>query len=332
MSDATAIPSAASEPKRRSGLAQFCLRMVREKPLGTACAIIVLLLIFVAIFADALAPYPYQEVHLVDRMQGPSTQYIMGTDQIGRDLFSRIIYGTRISLLVGLAVTVISVTISTLIGGASGFLGGKFDLLVQRFCDAWNCFPYLLILLTVMSIVGRGLIQIILVMGIAGGLGGSRVIRGAVFAIKENVYFEAAESVGSSKWHTFAQHVIPNVMPIIIIGFSMSIGGVILALASLSFLGFGLPPGMPDWGGLLSMEGRKYMEMAPWLALWPGLALTMVVYCLNMFGDALRDLLDPRMRGGVGRYGATKKGKTGILARLMSGIRAIKPAGENRPT
>jgi len=316
MSDTTAILPATSKLKRRNKLADFFIRLVKEKPLGTVCGIIVVLLIFVGIFADALAPYPYEEVHLVDRMQGTSTQYLMGTDQLGRDLFSRIIYGTRISLLVGLAVTIISVMLSTLIGSASGFLGGKIDLLVQRFCDAWNCFPYLLVLLTVMSIAGRGLVQIILVMGIAGGLGGSRVTRGAVFAIKENVYFQAAESIGSSKWHTFAQHVIPNVMPIIIIEFSMSVGGVILALASLSFLGFGLPPGMPDWGGLLSMEGRKYMEMAPWLALWPGLALTLAVYCLNMFGDAMRDLLDPRLRGGVGRYGAVKKGKTGILARL----------------
>jgi len=153
MSDTTAILPAKSAPKRRGKLAGFFIRLVKEKPLGTVCGIIVVLLIFVGIFADALAPYPYEETHLVDRMQGPSTQYLMGTDQLGRDLFSRIIYGTRISLLVGLAVTTISITISTLIGGASGFLGGKFDLIVQRICDAWNCFPYLLILLTVMSIV-----------------------------------------------------------------------------------------------------------------------------------------------------------------------------------
>jgi len=328
MSDTTAIMPATKKPGGLGKLTDFFTRMVREKPLGTVCGIIVVLLVFVGIFADALAPFPYDETHLEDRMQGPSTQYLMGTDQIGRDLFSRIIYGTRISLLVGLAVTTLSVTISTLLGGISGFLGGKFDLVVQRFCDAWNCFPYLLLLLTVMSIAGRGLVQIILVMGIAGGLGGSRITRGAVFSIKENVYFQAAESIGSSKWHIFTRHVIPNVMPIIIISFSMSIGGVILALASLSFLGFGLPPGMPDWGGLLSMEGRKYMEMAPWLALWPGLALTLAVYCLNMFGDALRDLLDPKLRGGVGRYGAAKKGKTGILARLGFGRRVSRNSSE----
>ena len=148
-----------------------------------------------------------------------------------------------------------------------------------------------------MSIVGRGLPQIILVLGISGGIGGSRVIRGAVIGIKENVYFQAADAVGSSRLRTFMRHVVPNVLPIVIIMFSVSIGGVILALASLGFLGFGLPPGTPDWGGLLSREGRQYMEVAPRLAFWPGLCLTITVFSLNMFGDAVRDLLDPRLRG-----------------------------------
>ena len=171
------------------------------------------------------------------------------------------------------------------------------DLVLQRFVDAWMAFPGLLILLTVMSIVGRGLLQIILVLGIAGGIGGSRVLRGAVLGIKENDYFLAARAIGSPTTATLMRHVLPNVMPVIIIIFSISIGGYILAAASLSFLGFGLPPQIPDWGGMLSREGREYMEMAPWLAVWPGLALTITVYSLNMFGDAMRDLLDPRLRG-----------------------------------
>ena len=158
-------------------------------------------------------------------------------------------------------------------------------------------FPGLLLLLTMMSIVGRGVPQIILVLGIAGGIGGSRVIRGAVIGIKENVYFQAADAVGASGLRTFMRHVVPNVMPIVIITFSVSIGGVVLALASLGFLGYGLPPGIPDWGGLLSREGRQYMEIAPRLAFWPGLCLTVTVFSLNMFGDAVRDLLDPRLRG-----------------------------------
>ena len=172
------------------------------------------------------------------------------------------------------------------------------DLVLQRFVDGWIAFPGLLLLLTVMSIVGRGLTQIILVLGIAGGIGGSRVLRGAVLGIKENDYFLAAQAIGSPTTTTLMRHVLPNVMPVLIIIFSISIGGYILAAASLSFLGFGLPPQIPDWGGMLSREGRQYMEMAPWLAVWPGLALTIVIYSLNMFGDAMRDLLDPRLRGG----------------------------------
>ena len=298
MNQTTVPPSVVIGPKRRSRLADFFIRLVKEKPLGTASGIIVLILIFVAIFADVVAPYPYKEIHLADSFQGPSARYLLGTDQLGRDSLSRLIQGARISILIGLTVTTLDVVISTLIGGISGFLGGKFDLLVQRWCDAWTTFPGLLLLLTIMSLVGRGLPQIILVLGIAGGIGGSRVLRGTVIAIKESDYFLAAEAVGSPRLRTFFRHVIPNVMPVIIIAFSISIGGVILSLASLSFLGYGLPPGIPDWGGMLSAEGRRFMEQAPRLALLPGLCLTIVVYCLNMFGDALRDLLDPRLRGG----------------------------------
>ena len=297
MSDAIGIPSAVSEPKRRSRLADFFVRLVREKPLGTISGIIILILIFVAIFADVLAPYGYSERHLADRLTGPSARYLLGTDQLGRDFLSRIIYGARISLLVGLAATTLNVVVSVLIGGTSGFLGGKLDLGVQRFVDAWIAFPGLLLLLTIMSIVGRGIPQIIVVLGISGGIGGSRVVRGAVIGIKENDYFLAARAIGSPSTATLLRHVLPNIMPVLIIIFSINIGGVILGLASLSFLGFGLPPGVPDWGGLLSREGRQYMEMAPHLALFPGLCLTVTIYSLNMFGDAVRDLLDPRLRG-----------------------------------
>ena len=287
-------------------LADFFIRLVKEKALGTACGIIILILILVAIFADVLAPYPYIEIHLADRLQGPSAQYLLGTDHVGRDFLSRLIYGARLSLGVGLAATTLNVVVAVLIGGPSGFFGGKLDLSVQRFVDAWIVFPGLLLLLTVMSIVGRGLIQIILVLGISGGIGASRVVRGAVIAIKENDYFLAAPAIGSSRWRTFIRHVLPNIAAPVMIIFSINIGGVIMSLAALSFLGFGLPLSTPDWGGLLSREGRRYMEQAPHLALFPGLALTITVYSLNMFGDAVRDLLDPRLRGGGGRLGADR--------------------------
>ena len=208
--------------------------------------------------------------------------------------------------------------IAALIGGTSGFLGGKVDLAAQRFVDAWMAFPGLLLLLTIMSIVGQGLLQIIVVLGVTGGIGGSRVIRGAVVGIKENDYFLAARAVGTPTRQILIRHVLPNIMAPVIIIFSINIGGVIIAEASLSFLGYGLPFEIPSWGGMLSREGRLYMEMAPWLAFWPGIFLTIVVYSLNMFGDAVRDLLDPRLRGGQGSYGAAKKRKRGFLARLIN--------------
>ena len=296
--DTTDIQSSVIAPERRSRLAEFFGRLVREKPLGTVSGIVILVLILVAIFADALAPYEFTEIHLRDILQGSSTQYLLGTDHVGRDLLSRLIYGARLSLVVGLAATAINVVVALMVGGTSGFFGGKFDLGMQRFVDAWISFPGLLLLLTIMSIVGQGILQIIVVLGISGGIGSSRVVRGAVIGIKENDYFLAAEAIGNSKWRAFFRHVLPNVVPVAIIIFSITVGGVIIGAASLSFLGFGLPPATPDWGGLLSREGREYMEVAPHLALYPGLALTITVYCFNMFGDALRDLLDPRLRGG----------------------------------
>ena len=319
MNNTQETQSAVSEPKRRGRFANFFIRLWQEKPLGTACGIIILILILVALFADVLIPYPYDEIHVVDRLQGSSAQYMLGTDQLGQDLLSRIIHGVRISLTVGLAATSLNVVVAVLIGGTAGFFGGKFDLAVQRFVDAWMSFPGLLLLLTIMSIVGRGLPQIILVLGITGGIGGSRVVRGAVVGIKENDYFLAARAVGISTSQILKRHVLPNIMAPILIIFSINIGGVIIAEASLSFLGFGLPIKVPSWGGMLSREGLQYMEMAPRLALWPGLALTITVYSLNMFGDAMRDLLDPRMRGGEGSYDAAMvKRKRGLLARLLS--------------
>ena len=304
MSNAIGIPSARKKPKKSSLPVNFLNRLWKEKPLGIVAGTIIVLLTLVAIFADVITPYPSWEQHLVDRLQGSSAQYLLGTDQLGRDFLSRLIYGARISLVVGLSATALNVVVAVLIGGISGFLGGKLDLAVQKFVDAWMALPGLLILLTVMSLVGRGIPQIIMVLGISGGIGSSRVLRGAVIDIKENIYFQAAEALGSSKWRTLIRHVLPNIAPVVIIIFSINIGGVIISEASLSFLGFGLPIKIPSWGGMLSREGRQYMEMAPGLALWPGLCLTLTVYSLNMFGDAMRDLLDPRLRGGGGRLGA----------------------------
>ena len=300
MSDAIGIPSAEIAPRSRSRLAEFFIRLVREKPLGTFGGIIVLLLLFCGIFADVLAPYPMKEPHMYDRLTGPSWKYLLGTDQLGRDMLSRIIYGARVSVIIGLSATSVNMVVALLIGTTTGFFVGKLDVVVQRFVDAWMAFPGLLILITVMSLVGQGQLQTILVLGISGGIGGSRISRSAVIGIKENDYFLAARAIGSPPLRTILRHVLPNIMAPMIVIFTVTIGGVIMAEASLSFLGFGLPPDVASWGGMLSREGRQHMEAAPWLALWPGLALSLVVYGTNMFGDALRDLLDPRLRGGEG--------------------------------
>ena len=298
MSGVTDTSLEIAAPKRRGLLADFFIRLVREKPLGTVGGLIVLVLLFAGIFADVLSPYPYAEIHLENILEDRSGQYLLGTDQLGRDVLSRILYGARVSVVVGLSATTISVLGATVIGMLCGFLGGKFDLIVQRFVDAWMAFPGLIILLTVMSMLGQGILQIILVLGILGWFGGSRVTRSAVIGIKENDYFLAARAIGSPASRSLIRHVLPNIMAPVIIIFTTGIGGIILAEASLSFLGYGLPPDVPSWGGMLSGEGRRFMEMAPRLAIWPGAALSIVVYGTNMFGDAMRDLLDPRLRGG----------------------------------
>jgi peptide/nickel transport system permease protein len=291
------------EEKRRAFIFDLLRRLFREKPLGAAGAIIVLLLLFTGIFANFLAPYGYSEAHPEDYLAAPSSKYILGTDNLGRDQLSRVIYGARISLVVGLAATSISALLASAIGISSGFIGGKFDLVVQRFVDGWLCFPPLILLISIISVTGPGMVQVIVVLGALYGIGGSRIVRSAVIGIKENVYVEAARAVGCSTTKTIMKHILPNVMAPIIILFSTQVPSIILTEASLSFLGLGIPPPMPSWGGMLSGSGRSFMLMAPWMVIWPGAALALTVYGVNMFGDALRDLLDPRLRGGIGRYG-----------------------------
>ena len=293
MSQVIETPVLETKAKTRT----FFVRLVREQRVGVLGGVIVLILLIGGIFADVLAPYEMNEVNVLNRLAPPSAKYLLGADQIGRDILSRLIYGARVSLIVGLAGTTVAVVVSGIIGVPSGYFGGKYDITVQRFVDGFMAFPGLIILLTVMSLVGQGVSQIILVLGIMSGIWNSRILRGVVIGIKENDYFLAAKVIGSTNSRTLIRHVLPNIMPPVIIIFSISIGGIILDEASLSFLGFGLPPDVPSWGGMLSGEGRRYMEIKPVLALYPGLCLTVVIFGINMFGDAMRDLLDPRLRG-----------------------------------
>ena len=300
MSQVREILRQAAERKRRNVLADFIFRLVREKRLGVVGGVIVLILVFTGIFADVLAPYGMNEINILNKMAAPSTEYLLGADQLGRDILTRLIYGARVSMFVGFTATAIAVLVAAIIGVPSGYFGGKYDIIVQRFVDAWISFPSLLLLLTLLSMVGQGMSQIISVLGILGGIGASRIVRSGVIGIRENDYFLAAKAIGSSDAGTVIRHIMPNIMPIMVIIFSVSVGGVILSEASLSFLGFGLPPEVPSWGGMLSGEARLYMEIKPSLALLPGMALATVVYGMNVFGDAVRDLLDPRLRGGEG--------------------------------
>ncbi|WP_080663615.1 ABC transporter permease [Bradyrhizobium elkanii] len=291
-----ANPSVGQETRRNPAL-QFLGRLFREKPFGAAAGIIFLLFVFAGLFADVLAPYGFNEINPIQRLKPPSWAHLFGTDNLGRDLFSRCLYGARLSVIIGFSAAFLATVISVLIGALTGYLGGRFDLITQRCVDAYMSFPELVILIAVVSVVGPGMPQIIGVLSLAFGIAGSRIIRGAVVSVREHMYVHASQSIGASTGRILWRHILPNIMPPIIVLFTTRVGAVILVESGLSFLGLGVPPPAPTWGGLLSGSGRTYMFQGPWLALAPGLCLTIVVYATNVFGDALRDLLDPRMRG-----------------------------------
>ena len=299
--------SSKQKEKRHSFITTVFLRLIREKPLGTFGVAIILVLFLVGIFCNFIAPYSYVDASPMDSLMPPSIHHLLGTDGIGRDEFSRMIYGARVSMIVGLSCASLSLLVAILLGVPSGFSGGKYDLVLQRFIDAWMCLPGILITLVIMTLVGSGLIQVIFVIGLTGGIMSSRVVRSAVIGIKGNTYIEAAKSVGSSTTQTLIRHILPNIGPILIIIFTLQLGGSILMEATISFLGYGIPPPLPSWGGMLSGTGQQYMLQAPWMAIWPGAALAIVIYGVNMFGDGLRDILDPRLVGGLGRYGVSAK-------------------------
>jgi peptide/nickel transport system permease protein len=275
----------------------FIVRLAREKPLGAAGGAIFLLFLLCGVFANVIAPYGANDTDLTLRLLSPSWSHPMGTDHLGRDVFSRILYGAQLSMIIGFVAAGLATVISIVLGILSGYLGGKVDMLIQRMVDAWMTFPDLVLLIVVISIVGAGVPQIVIVLGLLYGIAGSRIVRGAVVSVRENMYTHAAQSMGARTLHILWRHILPNVMPVVIVLFTTRVGAVILAEAGLSFLGLGVPPPAPTWGGMLSGTGRTYMYVGPWLALAPGLCLTIVVYAINVFGDALRDLLDPRMRG-----------------------------------
>ena len=294
-----AIADTVAQPARREhgATAAFVLRLIREKPLGAFGGAVFLVFLFCGVFADLLAPYGMNQISPLNRLKPPSWQFPFGTDNLGRDMLSRCLYGAQLSVIIGFCAAGLATTVSVALGIVTGYLGGKLDLITQRFVDAWMSFPDLIILIVVVAVVGPGMPQIIVTLGVLLGIAGSRIVRSAVISVRENTYVHAAQSLGASTPRILWRHVLPNVLPPIIVLFTTRVGTAILAESGLSFLGLGVPPPAPTWGSMLSGSGRTFMFEGPWLALAPGLCLTAVVYATNVFGDALRDLLDPRMRG-----------------------------------
>jgi peptide/nickel transport system permease protein len=277
------------------------LRFCRGKPLGAFGGALVVGLIVMAVFADRIAPHPYDEGIRGARMKPPSAQFWMGTDNLARDVWSRVVYGARISVTVGFATVALATLLATVIGVSTAYLGGAYDIAVQRVVDAWISFPALVIVLSLLAVLGPGLLNLILALSIIGAAGTSRVIRGAALSTMQNPYVEAARALGAGHVRVVLRHLLPNVMATIIIVATIGLGTVILAESALSFLGFGIPPPYPSWGGMLSGSGRSFMYHAPWMALFPSAAISLAVFGFNMFGDALRDVLDPRLRGAATR-------------------------------
>jgi peptide/nickel transport system permease protein len=288
---------AAPPPRPRNATVHFFVRLFREKPLGAFGFVVCAIFLFCGVFADVLAPYGYNQISPVNRLKPPGEKFWFGTDNLGRDMFSRTLYGAQLSVIIGLAAAGLATVVSVFIGIVTGYLGGKIDMVLQRFVDAWMSFPDLIILIVVVSVVGPGMGPVIVILGLLYGIAGSRIIRGAVLSVRENAYVHAAQSTGATLPRILWKHILPNVMAPVIVLFTTRVGAVILAESGLAFLGLGVPPPAPTWGGMLSGAGRTFMYLAPWLALVPGLCITVVVYGINVFGDALRDLLDPRMRG-----------------------------------
>jgi peptide/nickel transport system permease protein len=272
------------------------LDLIRRFPLGAVSLAVIVAMVLMAIFADLVAPYDPLTQNYTDLLKPPSLAHPLGTDNFGRDLLSRIIFGARVSLEVGIASVALGTFFGTLLGLVSGYVGGSLDLHLQRVVDAWLAIPALIFALVVVAALGPGLVQTIVAVGIVSIPTTSRIVRGSVLSEKQSVYVEAARAIGASHGRIMLQHIIPNITAPIIVIATLTLARAILTEASLSFLGVGVPPPNPAWGSMLSGQARTYMLVAPWMAIWPGVAISLAVMSWNLLGDALRDLWDPRLR------------------------------------
>lgn len=271
-------------------------RTAARKPLGTAAVVVLAGLWLMAALAPALAPFRADQVFAGPRLVGPSGAHWFGTDDVGRDVFSRVLYGARLSLTVSVGSTALGVVVGTLIGVVSGYFLGLFDLLWQRVLDAFQALPALVLLMVIAYVLGPKLPLVALALAILTAPFVSRVIRASTIAVRENAYIEAAHVLGAGHLRVLVRHILPNVAPTVIVLGAIGLGSNILLQSALSFLGL-VSSQTPDWGGMLNLGARRYMEVQPWLALAPGIAISLTVLAYNLLGDALRDILDPRLRG-----------------------------------
>jgi peptide/nickel transport system permease protein len=271
-------------------------KFIVTKPLGTIGGVIILLMALTALFADALAPYNPYQINQSLQFKAPSLQHWLGTDEFGRDMLTRLIYGARIALFIGLVAAFVGSTAGAILGVFSAYMGGKVDLIMQRIMDVMLAFPLLILALAIVSVLGRSIPNVVLAIAIPIIPRTTRIVRSSALSVKENVFVEAARAVGSQHWRVMARHILPNVMAPYLIMLTAQLGNAILVEASLSFLGLGTTEPTPSWGLMLSGSAASYAEKAPWVAVFPGLAITLAVFGFNLFGDSLRDALDPKLR------------------------------------
>ncbi|MBR1780626.1 MAG: ABC transporter permease [Oscillospiraceae bacterium] len=317
-----------SSGKPRNGFVEFMTLLWRTKKVAFFGMVVLILFILVAIFADFIAPQKMENgllsSHLMEAAQAPSLKHPLGTDAMGVDLLSYMIYGARTSVILGVSCTILSTLISVIIGVASAVIGGKFDLFLQRFIDAWQCIPGMLIMLILMTMLGAGMGSMIVVLSVPGGIGGSRMIRSAAISVKDSGYCNMSKMLGGKNLWRMIHHVLPNILPLVLMNLANSLGGTIMMEATLNFLGFGVNVGTPSWGYILTSQGRSKMYTAPWIGLAPGLAITIMVFAAAMFGDGVRDILDPRLKGGMGSFSKEKIGK--IAKKYMASKKAQETA------
>ena len=283
-----------AEEKGNHGLWYDSWRRLKRNKAAMLGLIMAGVFILVAIFAPVFAPYPPNEIDLLSVLETPSSTHWLGTDYYGRDLLSRIIYGSRISISVGVIVQVISLSIGTLMGSLAGYYGGKIDMFIMRIVDIFMSFPSLLFTIAIMVALGPGLYNVFIALGVIWWTRTARIVRSEFMRHKEREYVEAARAIGHNDFKIMYKHILPNCLAPLIITFTMGIATAIMAEASLSFLGLGAQEPMPSWGSMVN-NGLQYLRTAPWYSLFPGLAIAYTVLSFNLLGDGLRDALDPKM-------------------------------------